>query len=204
MSNCITRSKIICEACERMLKEMYLRAQPSINIDNYTKAYKEGKLDKDKDRCYEWHYLPVQVQRQIVDDYLEAYNANDQMKYWLERLIDLFKNGGHRTVHKDIFGTGELVRTGEKTEKLDELIGKDNAEKVYKLIEDFLNFYRTDLDECSIRFTIFQCPTTNPKTVEDKWNIKIDDSVYKNEYGEWDYADKDYFDGKITNCEEDY
>lgn len=202
--NYITRDKIITEACTNMIKEMYRRAQPSVDIMLYQECYKNGILDVDKDRCYEWHYLPDKVQQQIVEDYIKAYGANDWLKTACKFLIEVFNDGGHRTAYKDIFGTGERVRTSEKTEKLDELIGPENAEKVYKLMNDFMGFYRTNMDEHAIRMTIFKCPTSNPKTVIEKWgpDFKIDDSVYKNEFGEYDYTYKDYIDGTCTG--EDY
>lgn len=212
MSNYITRDKVIAEACTNMIKEMYRRAQPPVDIMLYEECYKKGILDLNKDRCYEWHYLPEQVQRQIVEDYLEAYGANDWLKTACEFLMQNFKEGGHRTVRKDIFGTGELVRTGEETEKLDELIGKENAEKVYKLMEDFMGFYRTNMDEHAIRGAIFKCPTSNPETVLKKWgpDFKIDESVYYGTDEEtYDYTYKDYIDGTCTgedyllNCESD-
>lgn len=210
MSNYITRNKIIAEACTNMIKEMYRRSQPSVDIMLYEECYKKGILDIDKDHCYEWHYLPEQVQRQIVEDYLEAYGANDWLKRACEFLMQVFKEGGHRTAYKDIFGTGEKVRTGEETEKLDELIGKENAEKVYNLMNDFMGFYRTNLDEHAIRGAIFKCPTSNSKTVLEKWgpNFKIDESVYKDEEDEYDYKYKDYIDGVcigedyLYDCEE--
>lgn len=200
MIHYISRSDIIEEACHRMLKEMYMRAQPPVDIDDYIAKYKDGTFDKEKDRCYEWHYLPGQVETQIVEDYLKAYNANDQMQEQFKWLLDLFKNGGHRTVYKDVFGDGKETRSSEITEKLPELIGEENAEKVYNLINDFLGFYRRNGDECSIRWTIMQAPTTNPKTVKEHWgqNFEVDDSVYKNNDGEWDYIYKDYYDGKIN------
>lgn len=196
----IDRNDIIEEACHRMLKEMYMRAQPPVDIDDYIAKYKDGTFDKEKDRCYEWHYLPSEIQNQIVEDYLKAYNANDQMREYFGWLLDLFKNGGYRTVYKDVFGDGKETRSAEETEKLPELIGEENAEKVYNLIKDFLGFYRRNLDECSIRWTIMQSPTTNPDTVKKHWgeDFKIDDSVYKNSDGEWDYTYKDYYDGKIN------
>ena len=210
MSNYITRNKVIAEACTNMIKEMYRRAQPPVDIMLYEGCYKKGILDPNKDRCYEWHYLPEQVQRQIVEDYLDAYGANDWLKRACEFLLRNFKEGGYRTVYKDIFNDGQKVRTSEETEKLDELIGKENAEKVYKLMDDFLGFYRTNMDEHAIRGAIFKCPTSNPNTVIEKWgpDFKIDDSVYKDEDDEYDYRYKDYIDGKcngedyLLDCEE--
>jgi len=209
--NYITRDKVIAEACTNMIKEMYRRSQPTADIMVYEELYKKGILDPNKDRCYEWHYLPEQVQRQIVEDYLDAYGANDWLKRACKFLMENFKEGGHRTVYKDIFGTGELVRSGEETEKLDELIGKENAEKVYGLMEDFMGFYRTNRDEHAIRGAIFKCPTSNPHTVIEKWgsDFKIDESVYKDEDNKYDYKYKDYIDGECTgedyllDCEED-
>lgn len=204
MGNYITRDKVITKAVHDMIREMYLRAQPPIDINVYEEQYRQGILDKDKDRCYEWHYLPEPIQSQIVDAYLEAYNANDQMKYWFNWLKELFKDGGRRTVYEDIFGTGEKVRSSEPTEKLAHLIGEENAEKVYKLIDDFLGFYRTNHDEHSIRVAIFYCPTSNPKTVLKKWpDLKIDDSVYKGYDGEWDYTYHDYYNGEAVYDDDD-
>lgn len=205
MCNYITRTKVLDEAIEQMIREMYLRAQPPVDIDFYSECYKKKILDPEKDKCYEWHYLPEKVQRKIVEDYLEAYGANDQFKKNCEWLLEMFKNGGHRTVFKDIFGTGEKVRTGEATETLDKIIGKENAEKVYDLINDFLHFYRTNNDEMRVRGAIFSCPTSNPKTVIEHWGdeVIIDNSVYKGYNDEdWDYTYKDYINGVCTG--EDY
>ena len=77
---------------------------------------------------------------------------------------------------------------------------KENAEKVYSLINDFLGFYRRNLDECSIRWAIMQAPTTNPNTAKEHWgqDFEVDDSVYKNNDGKWDYTYKDYYNGEIN------
>lgn len=178
-----------------------MRAQPSVDINIYIDKFKSGELDPEKDRVYDWHYLPMEIQSQIVQDYLNAYGANDWLKRACEFLFELFKDGGRRIVYEDIFNTGEKVRSSEKTETLDELIGNENAEKVYKLMHDFLGFYRTNMDEHAIRGAIFKCPTSNPKTVIEKWgpDFKIDDSVYKGYNDEdWDYSYKDYYDGKLS------
>lgn len=203
-SHYITRNKVIAKACHDIICEMYRRAQPAGDFEYYEDCYSRGILDKNKDKCTEWHYLPMEVQSQIIEDYLKAYCADDQMKYWFNQLMELFKEGGLRTTYRDIFGNGEKVRSGEPTEKLPELIGNDNAEKVYRLMKDFMGFYRTNLDECAIRETIFFCPAIKPETVIEKWGdkVKIDDSVYKNPSGEWDYTWKDYYDGKVT-CDGD-
>lgn len=201
MAKYISRREILGEACDRMIREMYMRAQPSVDINIYIDKFKSGELDPEKDCVYDWHYLPMEVQSQIVQDYLNAYGANDWLKRACEFLLELFKEGGRRTIYEDIFNTGEAVRSSEQTEKLDELIGNENAEKVYKLIEDFLGFYRTNMDEHIIRAAIFKCPTSNPKTVIEKWgpDFKIDDSVYKGYDDEdWDYSYKDYYDGKLS------
>lgn len=178
-----------------------MRAQPSVDINIYIDKYRSGELDPKKDHVYNWHYLPREIQSQIVQDYLNAYGANNWLKRACEFLFELFKEGGRRTVYEDIFNTGEKVRSSEKTETLDELIGGENAEKVYKLMEDFMGFYRTNMDEHTIRGAIFQCPTINPKDVIEKWgpDFKIDDSVYKGYNDEdWDYSYKDYYDGKLS------
>jgi len=201
MAKYITRREILSEACDRMVREMYMRAQPSVDINIYIDKFKSGELDPEKDRVYDWHYLPMEIQSQIVQDYLNAYGANDWLKRACEFLFELFKDGGRRIVYEDIFNTGEKVRSSEKTETLNELIGNENAEKVYKLMHDFLGFYRTNMDEHAIRGAIFKCPTSNPKTVIEKWgpDFKIDDSVYKGYNDEdWDYSYKDYYDGKLS------
>ena len=196
--NYITRDKVLSEAVNKLLEEMYRRAQPPVDINKYIQQYKDGTLDKDKDHVEDWHYLPMEVQTQIINDYLRAYGAEDQTRKQFEWLIHLFKEGGLKTVYRDMFDTGEKVRTADNTPKLDEIIGEENAQQVYELINDFLGFYRTNHDEWAIRSIIWYCPTTNPETVIEKWGEGvIDDSVYKGYDGEWDYTYKDYIDGKI-------
>lgn len=189
MKRVITRQDVLSNATHDMLRNMYKLATPSGDFDEYIEKFKTGELDPEKDRIYEWHYLPEAVQREIVEDYLDAYGANDWLKRSCEFLMRNFKEGGHRTAHKDVFGTGELVRTSEDTEKLNELIGDENAEKVYKLMDDFMRFYRTNLDEMTIRGAIFSAPTCNKETVIEHWgdDLVIDDSVYED-------SDEDYDD----------
>lgn len=202
MEKWISRRKILAEACERMIKEMFMRAQPPVDIDIYKQAYKLGLLTE-KDKFFEWHYLPEEIQLQIIEDYLNAYSAQDHMDEQYKQLVKFFKEGGMRDVYKDVFGNGEKIRTGEETEKLHELIGEENAEKVYKLMDELNGFYRTNLDECTIRWQILNySPTSNPQTVIEKWGdkVKIDDSVYKGYDNEtWDYTYKDYYNGETNN-----
>lgn len=192
----ISRRDIIAKAQHDLIREMYLRAQPSVDIDDYDF---NALTKEEKEHFQEWYYLPIEIQNQLVDDYLEAYAAEDPMKMWFNWLIERFKEGGHRTVYKEIFKPGEKVRTGEETEKLDELIGAENAEKVYKLMQDFMGFYRTNMDEHTIRGAVMFGPTPTADTVEAHWGIKVNDDVYKGYDGKmWDYTYQDYINGKIT------
>ena len=61
MTKYITRREILGEACERMIREMYMRAQPSVDINIYIDKFKSGELDPDKDHVYDWHYLPMEI-----------------------------------------------------------------------------------------------------------------------------------------------
>lgn len=198
-----TRREVLEQAYNECLFEMYRRAQPSVNLQEYIDKIESGELSKDS-RIYEWHYLPNEVMKQIFDDCVHAYSAEDHFRKTLEFLLEDFKEGGYRTVFKDVFNTGEQTRTAEKTETLPELIGEENAEKVYALINDFLGFYHTNTEYFMLVGLIMQAPTSNREVVEKKWGIEIDDSVYKNRDGNWDYTYYDYIDGEQQITDEDY
>ena len=52
----VSRKEILEQAVHDCYKEMYAKAQPSIDWDQIVQEFKEGKRDKDE-RVYEQHYL---------------------------------------------------------------------------------------------------------------------------------------------------
>ena len=103
----ITRSDVISKASMDCLKELYSKAQPSVDWDDfmqqnkdYSKKYKEWEEKRRKGeilsieefcgpRPYEFYYLPKDVFKEIVDSYVRAYELDAQSN--LLDIIEILK-----------------------------------------------------------------------------------------------------------------
>ena len=106
----MTRKEVLEKAALACLKELYSKAQPTVNWDDfmeenrlYSKAYKQWeslyrespeKAGNALDFCgpcpYEFYYLPQEVFKEIADSYVQAYNIDAQQN--LLDIIDILKN----------------------------------------------------------------------------------------------------------------
>jgi len=189
----LTRDSIISEAIDRCLTEMYQKSQPSADWHEYVKLANEGKIKKDE-RIYERHYLCQSQFEYILDKYKEAFRCINEWKSDIDFLVKNLKEGGL----KDIWINGKNgnpgYRSAEKTPTLDNLIGHENAEKVFNLINDIKNFYHFDRDEekLGVNVALGCSPTSNAKTVKEYWlskgvDIQIDETeLSKDDYWEID------------------
>lgn len=188
----LNRDKILEKAVHDCYREMYRKAQPSANYDDYIRKIKNGEIPRET-RIYERHYLPEKQFEYIVEKYKKAYNIQTTWKENCDIILRDLKEGGL------IDGWDDKLdcRGAEHTKPLKEIIGEDNANKVIELIEGFRNFYRFDHEESSFNFTMYLgCgPTSNPKTVIDYWksqgvDITIDE---KKDLTEDDYWELDMY-----------
>ena len=186
----LDRDKILKEAVIRCYREMYRKAQPRANFDDYRRKIRNGIIPEDT-RIYERHYLPQKEYEYIVDKYVKAYGFDNQWKSDVEFIISTFNSGGWKDVYKDD------RKTIERTKSLKERIGEKNANKVIEFIQELLDFHNFDRLESQFRATVaLGCsPTSNPKTVIDYWRsqgieIVIDE---KKNLDKDDYWDIDYY-----------
>ena len=203
-----TRKELMDSLIEEGIKEAYLRAQPSVDISQVNwEEYEKDPL-KEEYPFYDRYYLPMEIQSQILDDITLALNASNDMDVYGELILTYLEKGGHKEVYKPLIEGGNPCRSYEDTPKLEELIGKENTEKAFELIKECIKFYSSHYEENRIRSSVFQYPTSNAEKVKEYWEkmgrpIDIDDSVYKNHYGDWEYSAKEYINGKVTIEDDD-
>lgn len=186
----LNRETILKEAIYKCYKELYKRAQPSIDYDT---LLKEAKTKEDvKFPLYRRFYLSEQNYRYIVKMYMEAYRIDNEWLSNIELLKSYLRDGGT----KDIFIKGDKEKPGyksyAKTPKVKDVIGEENTDKVFELIDNCKDYYRFDNDSAKFSFNVMNCsPTSNKQEVIDYWkskgvNIKIEDydieDIYFPEY----------------------
>lgn len=170
--------KILSEAVERCLAELYYFAQPSVeNIEEAVK--KEG--DSQDEPFYQKHYLSKEDYEYIIDKYIKMYNLEDYFKQDCNVLIRDLKEG--YSVNKFT----EYGRDYERKPNLEtQLESKEIADKVIDIIENRKNFYRFYRDGEKLRFNILNYgPTSNKQQVIDYWKsqgIDIEIKDYNPDY----------------------
>ena len=100
----ITRRDVIADAADKCMKELYSLAQPTITWEDFIKENKEFikreeeyyKLPKENKisykefmgpKPYEFYYLPKEVLKEVVDNYIYAYEIDEH-----QNLLDTIEN----------------------------------------------------------------------------------------------------------------
>jgi len=196
----VDRKDILKEAVDRCMTEMYAKSQPSADWHEYLKKAECGEITKD-DKIFDRHYLCEPQFRYILNKYKEMYRMNNEWKSNIDFLKDCLENGGYRDTF--IERNGDKHRDAEKTPKLEELIGKINAEKVLSLIEDLEDFYHFDREESDFNFTIclgLPSPTSNAETVKEYWKSQgVDIEIDETELSDDDYWEIDKYGHILTD-----
>ena len=216
----VSRKEILEQAIHDCYKEMYAKAQPSIDFDQIVQEFKEGKRDKDE-RVYEQHYLSQDEYIYIVDKYLDAYNIRSHWKDDVEVVEEYLSKGGLKDVYipdtEDEHGHHPGHRSATKVPPIKEqiknivdtyqLINQDKKELieeltnvVMKTIKECKDFYHFDREESSFRITaaLGASPTSNPETVKEYWKEKTGEDIQIEErnpklfwYRDMEYTDED-------------
>ena len=192
----LTRETIIGEGIDRCLTEMYEKAQPSVNLKDYLEQKKRGELDESVTPVHDRHYLSNNQFLYILDKYKEAFRCVNEWKSNIDFLVSALKEGGYRTVYRD------NTCTAEKTPILERLIGKENADKVFELIEQLKDFYHFDRDEekLSVNVALGCSPTSNAETVRNYWKSQgIDIEIDDTEYTQSDYWEIDMYGHRLVD-----
>lgn len=196
--------KIMEEAIDRCLCEMYEKAQPRANWHDYIEMAKRGEIGKDE-RIFERHYLCDNQFTYILNKYKKAYGFEEQWKSNIDFLIENLKEGGRKIVYKPLIEGGDPARTSEEMLPIKDIIGEENANKLFEYIENIKDFYHFDRKEEIFNFNIaLGCsPTSNAETVKEFWASKgVDIEIDETELSEDDYWEIDMY-GHILEEDDD-
>ena len=191
----ITRKTILGEAIDRCLAEMYEKAQPSANIQEYIDKIKNGELDESVTPVHDRHFLCRNQFMYILNKYKEAFRCVNEWNSNIEFLVKCLEEGGYRDKWiRNSTDPHDGYRGAEKTPSLKTILGPEKAQEVINLINDLCNFYHFDRDEEIFDFNVaLGCsPTSNAQVVRDYWksqgvNIEIDETeLTEDEYWEID------------------
>lgn len=166
----ITRDSVIEKAVIECLTEMYAKSQPSADFNELRIQYSGTDTP-----FYQWYYLSTEEFHYILNKYIEAYGMKDSKKEYLELIIDNLKKGyfvdDYKPSWEDEYGYHPGYRDYKDETSLIEKIGKEAADKVFEILNERNNFYKTDREESSFSATIaLGCsPTSNEQTVKEHW-----------------------------------
>lgn len=189
----LTRSTVLDKAIHDCLSEMYRRAQPSADFDDYVKQLKDGTItDKTRPYIYERHYLSEEESNYIIEKYRDAYRISNDWASNLDILLKDLREGC--SVNKYVPAKVD-PETGFKTpgyrdyehrdsleERLKDILGDEDAAKkaaveVFDYIENRQGYYRFDRELQQFNNTIYLgcSPTTNKETVKEYWKSQGQD-----------------------------
>lgn len=176
----MTRKDVLEEAVLKCMQELYSKVQPKVKWENFVLQNKEYI---DGPKPYEFYYLPKEVLKIIVDEYIDAYRIAPELKDTIASLIEYFNNPIRNVYINN-------SKSYEYFESLSSIIGEDNFKIVLEYLEAASNFYKWDSDLQSFMFSVYlgASPNSNKQAVIDNWkiyrnqDIVIDDSIYNEEY----------------------
>lgn len=190
----LDRRQIIQQAYTECMREMYAKAQPSVDYDFIVAGVKDGSIvDTDKDPVYARHFLSAEEFNYILRKYIKAYGLNNTWHSDVDVVRRYFNGEGS----KDVWVDGKVDADGHKspgyrsTEGVphikeafkrllnNEIEGSVTVDKlatilsqeVFDYIDNCDNFYRFDREEgdFSASVALGASPTSNPNTVIKYW-----------------------------------
>ena len=216
----MTRNELLGEAVDRCMEELYQYARPKVTWKDfiqqnkeYSKKYKEWEADRSKESRidsigpapYEFYYLPKDILKDIVDNYVRVYKMDEQQNlldiietlknYCKEPIVDKYIEGkdgfpGHRgydhpdNLEKEL----EKILHNTSTTRLIQ-------DKFFEFLDMAGNFFNWNRELNAFYQSIYLgcSPHSNKETVISNWkkyrgeDIEIDEEEIKREfYGEED------------------
>lgn len=160
----------------KCLNELYEASQPSITFDQII-----NKSKADGEAIYKQHYLSNEECKYIIDKYVDLYNLDSKFKDHCDLLIRDIVEGCSKDKYIKPNGDKPGYRSYEKVPPLEEIIGKEAANKVIEFIKMRKDFYRFERQRENFEFNMWNfSPCSNKQTVIDYWksqgiDIKIED-----------------------------
>ena len=222
----ISRRKIISNAIDACLREMYQKAQPPADIDEYVKKVESGEInDNTRPYIYQRHYLSNKEAKYIADKYLSAYRMNDEWTSNIDLLLSDLKEGCtiNKTIpeytdengitHPSYRGYDNKAPLNDclndilkKHDINDDNLAKALTNEVMLYIKERQEFYRFDNEHTQFTWAVMlgSCPTSNKKDVEEYWESqgKPVNIIEHNPDAFW-YVDAGYSDEEIKELLED-
>ena len=219
----ITRRDVIADAADKCMKELYSLAQPTITWEDFIKENKEFikreeeyyKLPKENrisykefmgPKPYEFYYLPKEVLKEVVDNYIYAYEIDEHQN--LLDTIDLLKKYCDDPI-EEFYHPGEGESPGYRDyrhpdslvtcliSELKEYASSDISEEIvykakdlfFKFLDMAGKFYNSHWWLNSFNTTVYlgASPNSNKEAVIENWkkyrnkDIEIDESKYNEE-----------------------
>lgn len=165
--------KILNEAIEACLKEMYRCSQPSADYDKLKEGAKEHPEEEKIFPTFKRYYLSNEQFKYILNKYAKAYHLIPEWKNNIDTIISDFEEGSMKKEYKkDSYG--DMISEYVPTPSLYERIGQENTKKVLEMLDEISNFYKRDMDAryFSSAIRLGHSPTSNLKYVKEYWKDK--------------------------------
>lgn len=196
------RNKIDEKLCLDLLDKLYSVSYPKVEGDFLTISKDTDKKSHDKWRWpIDFYYVPDDVYKIIVDDFLYAHRFSCSWKEDMDFLIGiLFEKGGLNEVYGPTEWTKEPLRHCEDVPTIDKIIPKEYADKLKEVLENYKRTYQFgERDYNGMMLSTYNYgPSTSRENVIKAWkesfgmDIEIpDDTIWINEYFEDEYFEED-------------
>ena len=213
----LDRQKILDEAYERCMEEMYLKAQPSVSYKKLIEGVINGTIvDSRETPLYERYYLSHEEFKYILDKYIKAYRIQEEWHSNIELLEKYLNEGGTKDKyiesHTDENGNYhpgyrgfEYVKPIKK-QIIDFLqrnitadyninqLSEDITKIVMESIRNCKEFYIFNREESSFSASVAlgASPTSNPDSVKEYWKSQGSD-INIEERNPLLFWEKDYY-----------
>lgn len=167
------KSKILNEAIEACLKEMYRCSQPSADYDKLKEEAKEHPEEEKEIPTFRRYYLSNEQFKYILHKYAKAYHLIPEWKNNIDTIRYDFETGSMKQEYKkDSYG--EMVSEYVTTPSLYERIGQENTKKVIEMLDEIEQYHKRDMDAryFSSSISLGHSPTSNLKDVKEYWKDK--------------------------------
>lgn len=183
------REDIKKELFYRIIEKLYSISYPKPSVSFDVMAKMSQTLSKGKYQYpIDFYYLPNDVLKDVVEDFLYLHNICLHWKNNMEFLMEaLFEKGGIKEVYSKTDWSEEPLRHCEDVKTLENYIPKESAEKVKEILEGYKKTYKIgQRDYNEMTFSIFNySPNTNRERVINAWKEVFDKTIEIPEDNNW-------------------
>ena len=146
-----TRKEVLEQAFDECIREMYLRSDPPIDINEIDfNTFK----DDEKNPFRSQHLIDSDQFDEVLEDTLYAYGIKDDFRDNLELIKQDLEKGPLMRLSKYEY---------DQLAPLSEVIGQESFDMVIKYLDTILKFYRTDHEVSQFRMSVCLGPSPDYK-----------------------------------------